>query len=203
MKDFMYAAESKDEWREYVLANDIAHSEINPEDGLPMLVYNEGFHADHIGAMPNDTRFHVNLRVLGEDVEREFIRSKRYKPLAGSGAKWVDPEEVVTPYQVWLGGMDYFAENIPDLLPQNLVLPVLDHLTASPGDLVSVSPGTWAGEPDLITYQWMRDGSPINQAITPHHTARLADVGHILTCVETAKNSAGEASVSTNECSVS
>jgi hypothetical protein len=205
MKDFMYAAVDKDTWREVAIAQGIAHAEIDPESGLLELVYNEGFHADHIGAIPPDTRFHVNLRVLAEDaeIEREFIRSKRYKPKSETGVGWVDPETVNSPSRVWFGGMDYFAENIPDVLPQNLVLPTLDHLTARPGDLVSVSPGTWAGEPDLITYQWMRDGVPINQAITPYHTARLADVNHTLTCIETAKNSAGETSVSTNGCPVS
>ena len=140
MKDFMYAAVDKDTWRQVAIEQGVASAEMD-EDGMMTLVYNEGYHADHIGQIPPDTRFHVNLRVLGDDVEREFIRSKRYRPRTDSGVDWVDPETVTSPQRVWLGGMDYFAENIPDVLPQNLVLPTLDHLTASPGDLVSVSPG--------------------------------------------------------------
>ena len=105
--------------------------------------------------------------------------------------------------QIWLGGMDYFAEDLPDMAPVNTSPPVLSHITAGPGNMVSVmTAGVWLGNPDLITYQWMRDGAPINQAITINHTVRLADVGHTLTCVETAKNEAGQASATSNECVV-
>ena len=61
MKDFMYAAIDKDTWREVAIAQGVAHAETDPETGMLALVYNEGFHADHIGAIPPDTRFHVNL----------------------------------------------------------------------------------------------------------------------------------------------
>jgi len=202
MKDFMYVSVDKDAWREAAIAQGIAHAETT-EDGMLILVYNEGFWADHIGALPNDPRFHVNLRVLGDDVEREFIRSKRYKPNAITGTEWVPPEAVLTPYMIWFGGMDYFAEDVPQVEPINLTPPVLDRTTAGLGDLVSVMPGTWTGNPTLVTYQWLRDGLEINQAITPHHTANLLDRGHTLTCVETAKNDFGQASVSSNGCVVS
>jgi len=202
MKDFMYAAIDEATWREIAIAQGIGHV-VTDEEDLPLLVYNEGFHADHIGAVGSDTRFHVNLRVLGDDVEREFIRSKRYKPLSETGVEWVDPETVTSPQRAWMGGMDYFAENVPDLVPVNISPPFISDVLASPGDLLTCAPGIWSGNPDIVTYQWMRDAGPINQAITPNHTVRLADVGHTLTCVETAKNSAGEASTSSNGITVS
>jgi hypothetical protein len=48
----------------------------------------------------------------------------------------------------------------------------------------------------------MRSGAPINQAITMHHTVNVLDNNHILTCEETARNSAGTASALSNECVV-
>ena len=58
------------------------------------------------------------------------------------------------------------------------------------------------GEPDLITYQWFRDSSPINQAITPNHTVKLTDIGHTLTCHEIASNESGTVFAVSNECVV-
>jgi hypothetical protein len=201
MRDFMYVAETKDLWREYAISNGIAHAEETPE-GL-LLVYNPGFHADHIGQIEDDTRFHVNLRVIGEDIEDKFIRLKTYKPQAITGVSWLEPELVTSAVRVWLGGMVYFTENIPDDLLVCTTPPVLDHVTAGLGNMVRVmTPGVWTDNPDLITYQWMRDGVPINQAITPNHTVNVLDVNHTLTCEETAKNSSGTKSALSNECVV-
>jgi len=222
MRDFMYVADTKDLWREYAIANGIAHSE-EDEEGMLTLVYNPGFHADHIGAMvvtpavfdystepPTliseavmDERFHVNLRVIGEEIEGEFIRTKKYKPQAASGTEWVDPDTVSTPQRVWLGGMTYFSEGIPEMVPVNTSPPALDHTTASLGTLVKCTPGVWSGEPDLITYRWLRDNSPINQAVTPNHTIVIGDIGHTLVCEETAKNEAGTGIALSNQCVVS
>jgi hypothetical protein len=222
----MYVADTKDLWREYAIANGIAHSETDAE-GMMTLVYNEGFSADHIGSMVKtpaewdnttdpptlikeavmDDRFHVNLRVVGEKVEDTFVKSKKYRPKSGksgvAGVAWVDPSTVETPQRVWLGGMQYFAENIPDK-PVNTEPPILSHTTAAVGNKVSVmTKGVWTGEIDQILYQWMRDGVKINQAITFTHTVNLQDVDCVLTCVETAKNAAGETSATSNECMVS
>jgi hypothetical protein len=219
----MYISETKDLWREYAISNGIAHAETEPDTGLLVLVYNPGFHADHIGRVMTDPgeydystvpptevrpptwdeRFHVNLRVIGDEIEDSFIRLKTYKPQAVSGVAWIEPELVTTPVRVWLGGMVYFSENIPDDVLICTFPPELNFTTAHLGDLVSVmTPGVWTGNPDLITYQWMRDGVPINQAITPNHTCNVLDRDHTLTCEETAKNSSGTKSVLSNECVV-
>jgi len=198
MKDFMYVAETKDAWRQAAIAQGIARAETDPETGMLTLVYNEGYYADHIGPIGSDLRFHVNLRVSGDTVEREFIRSKRYKPHSATGTEWVPPEIVTSPYRIWFGGMDYFAEDIPQPEPTVILLPFISMITANLGDLLVCAPGVWSGNPDLVTYQWLRDGAEINQAITPNHTANLLDRGHTLTCIETAKNEAGSASASSN-----
>lgn len=198
----MYAAETKDAWREYAIANDIARA-VQTDDGL-LLVYNPGFHADHIGEIPPDTRWHVNLRVERTAVGNEFVKQKKYKPLSATGVSWIEPETVTTPQRIWLGGMTYFSENIPEDALVNRFPPVLDQETASLGDLVQVAtPGVWLGTPELVTYQWLRDGVEINQAITPNHTVNLLDVGHSLECRETAKNATSERSVLSNACVVS
>jgi len=217
----MYIADTQDLWREYAISNGIAHSETNAE-GSDTLVYSPGFHADHIGKMQltpgeydnsgplpieitpptYDERFHVNLRVIGDEIEESFIRNKTYKPQAVSGVEWLEPEAVTSPRRVWLGDMVYFSENIPDHLPENVMLPFINDTSANVGDLIRCAPGTWAYQPDLITYQWMRDGQPINQAITPNHTANLLDRGHTLTCRETATNSAGSTVALSNGCEV-
>jgi hypothetical protein len=221
MRDFMYVAETKDLWREYAISNGIAHAEETPE-GL-LLVYNSGFHADHIGRVMTDPgeydhsvfppieitpptydeRFHVNLRVIGDEIEDKFIRNKTYKPQAISGVAWIEPELVTSPVRVWLGEMVYFSENIPDDLLVCTANPVLNMTEAVLGNLVKViTPGVWTGNPDLVTYQWLRDNVPINQAITPNHTVNLLDKNHTLTCRETATNSSGSATVVSNGCVV-
>jgi len=224
MRDFMYAADTREDWVAYVTTKAIARVAETPE-GQETLAYEAGFHADHIGPVmidpgeydnsvfppieitpPTfDERYHVNLRVIGEEVEEDFIRSKRYKPQETSveNVEWIEPEAVTSPVRVWLGGMTYFSENIPDDLLVNTSPPVLNSTTATLGFVVRVeTPGVWLGNPDLITYQWLRDGVPINQAITPNHTINLVDVGHTLTCQEIARNSAGDVIALSNECVV-
>jgi len=225
MRDFMYVADTREDWVAYVTTKAIARVAETPE-GKEVLGYEPGFHADHIGPVMTDPgeydnsvfppieitpptfdeRYHVNLRVIGEEVEEGFIRSKRYKPQDTSveGVEWIEPELVTSPVRVWLGGMVYFSENIPDDVLLNTSPPVLNMTTAHLGDLVKVqTPGTWLGTPDLITYQWFRDDVPINQAITPNHTVNVVDVGHTLVCKEIARNSAGDVFALSNACVVS
>ena len=80
--------------------------------------------------------------------------------------------------------------------PRCISLPGL--IPAPPGDMlhVSCSPGSWTGNPaPSITYQWLRDGSPMAGATHSVYTFQSADYGHWITCQVTASNSAGHVTV--------
>lgn len=50
--------------------------------------------------------------------------------------------------------------------------------TAGVGSRLTVSLGTWSPKPDLITYQWYRDGIAIAGARSYYYTASASDAGH-------------------------
>jgi hypothetical protein len=76
--------------------------------------------------------------------------------------------------------------------PVNTVLPALtgDTLVALTGDpSLVVSNGTWTGHPaPTFTYQWERDGTPIDGQTDSEYFLDAEDVGLTLTCVVTATN---------------
>lgn len=79
--------------------------------------------------------------------------------------------------------------------PLNTSLPVISG-TPAPNEALSCSNGSWENNPTSIAYQWSRDGAPLAEATSSTYTARQADVGHTLTCIVTAANSAGPTSAS-------
>lgn len=71
--------------------------------------------------------------------------------------------------------------------------------TPALGRTVTCSPGNWSGTPaPALTYQWLRDGTPIAGATTPTYVTQAADQGHALTCTVTATNSSGHATATSN-----
>jgi hypothetical protein len=77
----------------------------------------------------------------------------------------------------------------------NLKLPELSG-TAAPGSELTVSPGLWLVNPDAglsLSYQWLRDGTPIAGAANPVYAVQAGDAGTTLICRETL----GPASVET------
>ena len=64
----------------------------------------------------------------------------------------------------------------------------------NPGGTLTCAPGTWQGSPDSYQYNWKSDGQPV-KATTGGETYQVLpeDVGHSISCVVSATNSAGSA----------
>ena len=58
--------------------------------------------------------------------------------------------------------------------------------TASAGNTLSVSNGTWSATPDSYTYQWTRGGANVSGATANTYALTSADNGTSITCVVTA-----------------
>lgn len=67
------------------------------------------------------------------------------------------------------------------------VLPAITG-TATQGQTLTCSTGTWSNTPDAYAYQWNRGGNPIIGATASTRVLALADVGATLTCTVTATN---------------
>jgi len=58
--------------------------------------------------------------------------------------------------------------------------------------MATVTPGTWTGTPaPVITHQWRNDSGNIAGATGLTYTLQASDIGKGIACVETATNSVG------------
>ncbi len=72
-------------------------------------------------------------------------------------------------------------------LPVNSVRPAITG-TATEGETLSVSNGTWSNTPDAYSYQWNRNGVAIPGATANEYELVEADVGAVITCTVKATN---------------
>jgi len=72
--------------------------------------------------------------------------------------------------------------------------------TATVGQTLSISTGTWTGNPISFTYtyQWQRNGTNIGGATSSTYTLVSADAGATIRCVVTATNTTGNTSTNSN-----
>lgn len=77
--------------------------------------------------------------------------------------------------------------------PANTAAPTITG-TATVGQTLSASTGTWTNSPTAYTYQWNRGGSAIAGATASTYVLTAADSGTTITVTVTASNSAGSAS---------
>lgn len=71
--------------------------------------------------------------------------------------------------------------------PANTVLPAITG-TATQGQTLTSSTGTWTNTPDAYAYQWRRAGVPIDGATASTRLLGAADVGSAMSCTVTATN---------------
>lgn len=82
-------------------------------------------------------------------------------------------------------------------VPVNTVAPVVTG-TATQGQTLSTTNGTWTNSPTGYTYQWKRNGASIGGATANTYVLQVADVGATILCVVTASNGFGSASAASN-----
>ena len=84
-------------------------------------------------------------------------------------------------------------------VPVNTVAPVVSG-TATYGQTLSTTTGTWTGVPSSFSYgyQWQRSGSNIGGATGATYQLTSSDVGYTIRCVVTATNTAGSTAANSN-----
>jgi cytochrome c551/c552 len=74
--------------------------------------------------------------------------------------------------------------------PENTVAPIVGG-TATVGQALTCSQGTWTAGPTSYAYRWLRDGVAIGGAESNTYTVTAADEGHTISCEVTATNGIG------------
>jgi hypothetical protein len=74
--------------------------------------------------------------------------------------------------------------------PANTVLPAITG-TATVGQVLTCSNGTWTGTPTSYAYQWKRAGSALSGATASTYTLVSGDASTAITCTVTATNAGG------------
>lgn len=84
-----------------------------------------------------------------------------------------------------------------DLVPINTAAPVLSG-TATVGQVLTVTNGTWTNTPTGYAYDWKRNGVSLGASSVSTYTPVSGDVGTNISCTVTASNSGGSAAATSN-----
>ena len=90
-----------------------------------------------------------------------------------------------------------FTLRLASAPPQNTVAPVVSG-TATVGQTLITTNGTWTGSPTSYTYQWQYATTNISGATLSTYVIDPAYVGYTIRCVVTATNSGGSTSANSN-----
>lgn len=92
-----------------------------------------------------------------------------------------------------VGFFDRFGQpvSLSNTAPYNSVAPFITG-TATVGETLAVSNGTWAGESLTYTYQWYADGEALEGETASEHEIVEADIDTVLSVTVTATNDVGE-----------
>jgi hypothetical protein len=99
-------------------------------------------------------------------------------------------------YKIIIMGRSVPAGVSSGLLPINTVLPSISGI-AGIGNTLTCSTGTWLNLPSSYAYQWKRDNVVIVGANASTYVFSILDIAATITCVVTATNGIGAASVVT------
>jgi hypothetical protein len=84
------------------------------------------------------------------------------------------------------------AEILVNYTPPGSLTPPTINGTIEAGRVITCDPGTWSGAPDPdLTYQWLRNGSPIAFETSDSYYVDVPDAGKNLVCRVTASNPGG------------
>jgi hypothetical protein len=92
----------------------------------------------------------------------------------------------------WNGRRYSSSANVPEepTTPVNIGAPVVTG-TATVGQTLSCSTGTWSASPTGYAYQWLRGGAEIGSATANTYELVLDDLGELISCEVTASNGEG------------
>ncbi len=84
-------------------------------------------------------------------------------------------------------------DGLPHAIPANTVAPAITG-TAQVGQTLTVSNGTWTGNPTpTFTRQWKANGTNISGATATTYVPVVGDIGKTITCTVTGTNMVGSA----------
>jgi hypothetical protein len=86
----------------------------------------------------------------------------------------------------------------PPSPPTSVTAPYVEASALTVGSNATCTMGTWTGDPDSYTYQWLRGVTPIAGATLATYALKAADVGAMISCEVTAVNEAGIGSSTSN-----
>jgi len=98
---------------------------------------------------------------------------------------------------ITIGGGINFGGGPQPLAPVNTVAPAVTG-TATQGQTLTVSNGTWSNTPTSYTYQWQHTTTNISGATSSTYVLDATYVGETIRCVVTATNVTGSASATSN-----
>ena len=82
------------------------------------------------------------------------------------------------------------ATGAPSAVPANTTAPAITG-TAKAGKTLTGTPGTWSNNPSGYSYQWSRDGTPIQGATSSTYQVQTSDEGLQITVAVSASNALG------------